>query len=77
MAYYFISIVKQYYRFLQQVYFIRIIEILSTKPDLAFQIFFKIFINLVGLNRLVFILLIFDTYLKMTELDAIFLLFIY
>lgn len=58
--------IKRYHRFLQQVYSIIITKIPSIK---ALQIFFKVINNLISLNKLVFILLIFDIYFKITELN--------
>ena len=71
--YHSIDMVKHYHRPLQQVYSIIITEILGIKPELALQIFFKAINNLVGLNGLVFILLVFGAYPRMTELDTPFL----
>lgn len=62
--------VKYNHEPLQQVYSIITTEIPGIKPNLIFQISFKAINNLVGPNRLVFILLGFDTYLRMTEQDA-------
>ena len=69
-AHHSIGIVEHYYGLLQWVYCIIITKIPGIKVDLALQIFFKAINNLVGSNELVFTLLIFGAYLKMTELDA-------
>ena len=62
--------VEHYHRPLQQVYSIIITEILIFKFDLAFQMFFKTIKNFVSPNRLVFILLVFSTYPRITKLDT-------
>lgn len=67
---------KHHYKLLQQVYSIVIIKISGIKLNLIFQIFFKAMNNLVGLNRLVFILLIFGIYFKIIKLNILFLLII-
>lgn len=66
--------IEHYYRFLQQVYFIINIKILSIELNLAFEMFFKAINNLMSLYKPVFTLLAFGVYLKMTKLDASFLL---
>ncbi len=47
------------------------IEIPDIEPKLVLQISFKVINNSIGPNGLVFTLLLFSTYLKMTELDAL------
>lgn len=53
------------------------LTIISTKisgiePDLVFQISFKTINNSIGLNKLIFTLLISSIYSKMTKLDTLF-----
>lgn len=72
----FIGIIKCYHRLLRQVYSIIITEILSIQSNLALQMSFKAINNLIGLNKLVSTLLVFNTYLKMTEQKVLFLLVI-
>lgn len=62
-----LRMVKYYYKTLQQVYFIITIKILDIKFGLALYISFKAINILIGLNGLVIILLIFDTYPRMIE----------
>lgn len=66
-AYYSISIVKHYHKPLQQVYSIITIEISDIKPDLTLQMSFKAMNNSVGPIELVFTLLVFGIYLRMTR----------
>lgn len=68
-AYYFINMIKHYHKPLQQVYLIIISKIFGIKPNLVVQIFFKTINNLIDPNRLVFILLIFDVYSRIIDLD--------
>lgn len=68
-TYYCIGIVEYYHGSLQQVSSIITIEILSIKPNLALQISFKTINNCVDFNELVFILLMFGAYPKITELN--------
>ena len=53
-AYYFISMIKSYYKLLQQVYFIIIIKISSIKANLISKLFLKVINNLISLNKIVF-----------------------
>lgn len=68
-AHHFINMIERYHRPLQQVYSIITIEILDIKPELTLLMSFKAINNSVGLNRLVPTLLVFDIYLRMSELD--------
>lgn len=61
------GIVGYYHGLLRWVYSIIITEISSIQPDLVLQIAFKAIKDLVGPNELVSTLLIFGTYLQMTE----------
>lgn len=72
----FIGIIKRYHRLLRQVYSIIIIEILSIQSNLVLQMSFKAINNSIGLNKLVSTLLVFNTYLRMTEQNVLFLLVI-
>lgn len=65
-----ISKVKHYHKSLQQVYSIIITEISGIKPNLILQMSFKAINDLVGFNGLVFTLLVFDSYPKITKQDA-------
>ena len=69
-AHHFISMIERYYGPLRQVYSIITTKISGIKPNLALQMFFKAINDSVGLNELVSTLLVFDTYSKMTKLDA-------
>ena len=70
-AHLFIGMVKRYYRLLQQVYSIIIIEILGIEPELTLQMSFKAINDLVGPNRPVLTLLVFEVYPKITKFDAL------
>lgn len=70
-AHHFMGMVERYYGFLQQVYSIITTKIPGIKSDLAFQMSFKPFNNLIGPNGLVATLLVFGTYPRMTKLDAL------
>ena len=65
-----IELVKRYQRPLCRIYTIILLEIPEIKPDLALQISFKAFNNLVKSNGFVSILLIFGIYFWMTEINA-------
>ncbi len=69
-AHHSIDIIKSYYGPLQRVYSIITIKILSIMLELAFQMTFKAMNDLVGSNRLVFILLVFGTYCRIYELNT-------
>ena len=69
-AHHSIGMVECYHRPLRRVYSIIINKILGIKANLALQISFQVINNLVGLNGLVSILLVFGTYPRMNELDA-------
>lgn len=68
-VHYSISMDEHYHKSLQQVYSIIIIKISSIKADLVLQMFFKAINNLVGFNRLILILLIFDVYFRITKIN--------
>lgn len=65
-----IKMVEHYYKPLQQVYSIINTKILDIKPNLALQMFFKAINNLINPNMLVFILLVFSAYPRMSKQDA-------
>ena len=69
-THYSIGMVERYYRSLRRVYSILITEIPGIEADLALKMSFKIIKNSMGPDGLVPTLLVFGTYLKMTELDA-------
>lgn len=62
--------VEHQYGLLQHAYLIITIKTLDIKPDLVFQISFKAINNLVGPNELVYTLLVFSVYFRMTKLDT-------
>ena len=66
-----IGMVERYHGPLCRVYSIITTEIPGIEPDSALQISFKSINNSVGPNGLVFILLVFDAYPKMTESDIL------
>lgn len=68
-VYYLISKVKRYYRLLRHAY-----KIVTEKyPELSnvdqLQMAIKVINDIVGLNELILMLLIFEAYLKITELN--------
>lgn len=65
--------IKHYYKTLQQVISIVIIKVFGIKPDLVLQIFFNAIKNLLSSNKLISILIIFDAYFRIIELDVSFL----
>ncbi len=69
-AHHSIGIVKRYHGPLQQVYSIITTEILSIEPELALWLSFKTINDSVSPNGIVFTLLVFGAYLRITELDA-------
>lgn len=73
-TYHFINIIKYYHRLPQYNYSIITTKIPNIKFKLASQMFFKAIKNLKSCNKIVFILLVFDTFFRMTKLDAFFLL---
>lgn len=70
-TYHFIRMVQHYYRLLQYVYSIITTKISSIKSDLILQIFFQAINKSVGLNKLVFTLLVFNIYLKIIKQDVL------
>lgn len=69
-AYHSIYMLEHYHGPLRQVYSIIISQIPGIQPDLVLQMAFKAINTSVGLNRLVLILLVFDTYPQIIEQDA-------
>lgn len=74
--YHSIGMIKRYYWLLRQVYSIIITEISGIQPDLVRQMFSKTINDSMRSNKLVFTLLVFGLYFKMTKKDAQFLLII-
>ena len=68
------GIVKRYYKLIRQVYSIIIAKILNISKDIALQIAFKAINDIVRLNRLVLILLVYSAYSQITEHDPLLLL---
>ena len=68
-AYYFISKVKRYHRSLRYAYEIVIIKQLELFNANWLQIVVKAINDIIGSNGLILTLLIFEAYLKITELD--------
>lgn len=71
-TYYFIGMVKRYYRPLRQVYFIITTEISGIEPDLVLQMFFIAINDSVDSNGLISTFLVFDVYSKIIEQDLLF-----
>lgn len=70
-AHHSIDIIKRHNNSLRRVYTIIIIEIFKIEFELALQMTFKIINNLTGFNELVFILLIFDVYSQINDMNAL------
>jgi hypothetical protein len=64
-----ISIIKRYYNPLRQVYQIIVIELPGINRNIVLQIIFKTLNNIISLDGLIPILLIFSVYPRITELD--------
>ena len=62
--------IERYHGLLRRVYSIIITKIPGIKPDSVLQISFKAINDSVGPNRLVFTLLVFGIYLRITKSDA-------
>ena len=71
-AYHFIGMIKHYYGLLRQVCSIITTKILGIKLEFALQISFKAINNLVDPNGLVFTLLVFGIYPRISKLDILF-----
>lgn len=68
-SHYSIRLVKYYYSPFYQIYIFITSKLLRIKLKLALQMFFKVFNNLARPNSLVPTLLIFNSYLCMTDID--------
>ena len=65
-----IDMIKRYHESLRRVYSIVITKILDTQSNLTLQMTFKAINDSVDSNKLVLILLVFETYSRMIELDV-------
>lgn len=70
-AHHSVDLVEHYHKPLRRVNSIITTKILGIEPNSALQMSLKAINDSVGPNRLVPILLVFDAYPKMTELDAL------
>ena len=68
------GIVECYYKLIRRVYFIIIAKILDIGKDIALQMAFKAINDIVGLNILVLILLVYSVYSRITKHDPLLLL---
>lgn len=68
--YHSIRLVKSYHSLFWQIYRIITTKLPAIKPKLALEMFFNALNNLARPNGLVIILLVFSTYLCMTDMDA-------
>jgi hypothetical protein len=64
-----VGIVERYYRLIRKAYSIIIAKIPGISKDMALQMAFKAINNIARLNRLVFILLVYSVYPRITEYD--------
>ena len=62
--------VKCYYSPLRRIYYIIITELLDINKDMALQIAFKAISNSIGLNGLIFTLLVFRAYLYIVKFNT-------
>ncbi len=67
-----IDMIERYHDSLRRVYAIIVFEILDIDSNSIFQIIFKTLNDSVDLNDLVFILLVFDDYFRMIEMNISF-----
>ncbi len=65
--------IERYYDLLRCAYVIIVFEILDIDSNSTLQMIFKILNDSTNLNDLVFILLVFDTYFRIIEINASFL----
>jgi hypothetical protein len=68
-----IKMIERYYDLLRCAYVIIVFEILDIDSNSTLQMIFKILNDSTNLNDLVFILLVFDTYFRIIEINASFL----
>ncbi len=67
-----IEMIKHYHDSLHRVYAIIVFEIFDIDSNSTLQMTFKIMNDSIDLNDLVFILLVFDTYSRMIEMNVSF-----
>jgi hypothetical protein len=65
-----IDMMKRYHESLRRVYSIITIEISEIDSELALQMTFKVINDSIEFNDLIFILLVFEVYFRMTEMNA-------
>jgi len=64
-----VGIVERYYKLIRRAYTIITTKIPNISKDIALQIAFKAINNTIGLNSLIFILLVYSAYPRITEHD--------
>jgi hypothetical protein len=69
-----VGIVKRYYRLIRRAYTIIITKIPNISKDIALQMAFKAINDIIRLNSLVLILLVYSAYPQITEYDPLLLL---
>jgi len=73
-AYNLVGIIKRYYKLICQAYSIITTKILNISKDIALQIAFKAINNIVRLNKIILILLIYNIYSQITKYNLLLLL---
>jgi len=66
-----VGIIERYYRLICRVYTIITTKILDISKDIALQMAFKAINDIVGLDGLVLILLVYNAYPRITEYDPL------
>jgi hypothetical protein len=69
-----VGIVERYYKLIRRVYIIIIAKILDISKDMALQMAFKAINDIIRLDNLVFILLVYSAYPRITEYNPLSLL---
>jgi hypothetical protein len=69
-----VGIVKRYYRLIRRAYTIITTKIPNISKDIALQMAFKAINDIIRLNSLVLILLVYSVYPQITEYDPLLLL---
>jgi hypothetical protein len=69
-----VGIVKRYYRLIRQAYTIITTKIPNISKDIALQIAFKAINDIVRLNSLILIFLVYSAYLQITKYNPLLLL---
>jgi hypothetical protein len=69
-----VGIVERYYKLIRRVYIIIIAKILDISKDMALQMAFKAINDIIRLDSLVFILLVYSAYPRITEYNPVSLL---